>query len=711
MNHKAIITILSLILIASVSNAQSDLYISREFQEAYKKQTRSKDGTPGPKYWQNNVDYKIQVEVIPESRLIVGSESVVYKNNGPDELRQIVIRLYYDVFKKGNKRAETVDASDVGEGVNLKTLSIDGKNIDLNNNKEVQRYGTNLYVNLEEHLLSREQLTLDVQWEQKIQLNDGRVGAIDETSFFVGYWYPQIAVYDDIFGWDRIDFELKNEFYNNLANFDVQITVPDNFLVWATGTLENSVEVLPAEIYNRYIKAKSSDSLVNVITSDDLKDLKLKSNTFNYKANEVSDFAFAISDHYLWNAISQKVDGNDVLISSVFPMNDVENYTEFTMVQKRAMKHFSEDLPGIPYPYPAFTTFIGNNGGMEFPMMANNSNESISTAIHEMFHMYYPMYVRINETRYGWMDEGWADFFTALLLHKYEKKEYDTSPLYYNFYARVMEKSGSVGDLPAIMSTQYTKENFSYLAYNLPAFIYYLLYQYFGEEKFMTIFREYTKRWALKSPTPYDFFYTFEDVSEEDLNWLWEPWFYRMGYPDVSIKSFDQGELVVEKIGARPIPISLRVDYQEKNDSSPKNFELIENASIWKGDISIYKVSIPDWENIKSISLNGSFPDLNEKDNFYPSLNSQYSKIAVNQDVIGIYKIKKWGLEIEIYEEDGVLVMEVDERKLILIPITPSNYTDKPGFWKISFAESNGRVNSMNLFHVVDDFKITAEKK
>ena len=272
--------------------------------------------------------------------------------------------------------------------------------------------GTNISFTLDKPLKSGENLTFNVSWKQKIPVYTRvRTGAYDSTSFFVAYWYPQIAVYDDLFGWDRLNYTLRTEFYNNLGNYDVKITVPDNFLVWATGTLNNSADVLPSQIHERFIRAKSSQEVVHIVTSKDIQNgFSTQINTWHYTAAEVSDFAFAMSDHYVWDAAIQPVGDRNVFISSAYSMemDTVDSFIGHTAIQQKAMQYFSEDMPGVPYPYEAFTTFIAKGGGgMEYPMMANNGGPGRGVTIHEMFHMYFPMYVRINERRWhGWMKDG-----------------------------------------------------------------------------------------------------------------------------------------------------------------------------------------------------------------------------------------------------------------------------------------------------------------
>ncbi|MEO1654272.1 MAG: M1 family metallopeptidase, partial [Bacteroidota bacterium] len=442
----------------------------KQIRGAYKNETRSKDGTPGSKYWQNTADYEIEVKVDPKTRKLEGEETVSYTNNSPDELGFIVIRLYFDVFKKANPRASGVNPEDIGEGVELKSLSINGTDIDLAG-RNVQRSATNLSVRLPEALPAGGKMELKTSWAQYIPLTNRRTGAADSTSFFVAYWYPQISVYDDVFGWDTEEYSLRTEFYNNLSSYDVTIQAPKEFLVWATGELQNPDEVYPPTIAERYKRALISEERVSLITAKNLTDgYESLSDRWNYKAQDVTDFAFALSDHYLWDAAIQKVEDRKVLISSVYPNQNPDAFKELTSIQQKIMKHFSEDFPGIPYPFSRFTTFIGlQGGGMEFPMMAYNQGPNLGLTAHEMYHMYFPMYVRINERRFAWMDEGWADYCTSVVTSRYWQG--NDKPLFSNFKPSIQGMVGTYEDLPLITSSQFMDaSNYGYASYPLPAF-------------------------------------------------------------------------------------------------------------------------------------------------------------------------------------------------------------------------------------------------
>ena len=701
MYQKTILSLLSVLFISITALAQSKLHIPKEIQQAYEKGTRSMDGKPGPNYWHNTADYKIDMVVTPETRELSGTESVVYTNNSPDELSTIVIRLYYDVFKKGNQRDMQVNAEDIDDdGVDLNKVAINGKDVDLSNGDKVQRFGTNLSMVLDEPLKPGGKVNMDFEWVQKVPLTVRRTGAIDSTSFFVAYWYPQVAVYDDVFGWDRINYTFGTEFYNNLGNFDVKITAPDNYLVWATGTLENSADVLPESIHQRYERAKTSKELVQVVNAEDLKDLKLKSGTWHYKADNVTDFAFAISDDYQWDALSQKVDGRDVLISTAYPTEQADRYTEVTKVQQKTMKHFSEDVPGVPYPYPAFTTFIGlRGGGMEFPMMANNAGPGQGVTIHELFHTYFPMYVRINERRFAWMDEGWADFVTSYTMHNYFNDNPNSGSFYGNFKPSMQGMIGSIGDLPTVTSSQYMAGNYGYHSYSLPAFTYALLYEYLGDEVFKKCYTEYVNRWAMKSPTPYDFFYTFEDVSGEDLGWFWDAWYFRMGVPEVSIGNYENGKLTINRSGDRPVPVSIEVLYDVQSDTEMSRYYTIESIRNWKDGKKSITLNIPQAEKMKSITVNADFPDMNEIDNFYPPLAERYKAYNLDGDVLGSYQVNEFPVKVKMVEKDGVYHMTVTNAGIsaYLLPEDSMNFKSTDGNISMIFKKTDGRVSSMTM--------------
>lgn len=650
---KNLVILLTMMLGLSLTAQETRLFMPKEMKQAYDKGTRSYDGKPGPNYWHNTVDYDIKVSIDPETRGINGMSTINYINNSPDDLSTIVVRLYNDVYRKGNPRASRVDERDVDDGVTLNMVQVRGDSIDLES-RAVTRNGTNLFVRLGEPLKSGENIELAINWEQFVPYTNRRTGVADSTSFFVAYWYPQIAVYDDVFGWDTQNYSFRTEFYNNLANFNVEFTVPKSFTVWATGVLQNPDEVFNSDILDRYNKALTATEPMDIMNGDDLKGgFEHKSGTWKFKADEVPDFAFAMSDHYDWNAASQKVEGKDILISSVYPTGNPDGFSAMTPNQQKTMKHFSEDIPGVAYPYPRFTTFIGlGGGGMEFPMMAYNGGPGLGVTVHEMYHMYFPMYVRVNERRFAWMDEGWADYITSLVTGRYFRN--DSSDLFTKFKGSVGGMQGQYEDVPLFTSSQFMDgTNYGYSAYPLPAFIYSMLHFHLGDEMFLKAYREYINRWGKKSPIPFDFFYTMEDVSGQDLSWLWKPWFFEYGYPNVKIEGIKKDKLTVANLGNRPVPLKVEVKYNDGTD-----YEVSMSAKSIAGKSSI-EVKIPEYKKIESISVNASVPDLDDTDNFYPSLKDRMAGVEVPEHILGSYTIQNFNIKATMAYEDGLLKAQI----------------------------------------------------
>jgi len=697
---KSIIPFIFIIFSSSVYlalNAQEErFFVPREIKQAYQNGTRSYDGKPGPEYWQNFVEYNIEVEVMPQEKKLSGTAKVTFHNNSPDDLNQIIIRLYHDVFREANPRSSRVNPDDITEGVEISRLLIGESEIDLENAQGISRINTNMTVALPRALTSGENLSMEVDWSQYIPETTIRTGAYDSTSFFIAYWYPQIAVYDDIFGWDNLAYDFSTEFYNNLGSYDVKITAPESFTVLSTGVLQNAGEVLKAEQLERYREAKSSEETIAVITPDDLEaGYEHQSGTWHYKADSVPDFAFCTSDVFCWDAAMQTVDGREVLIHSFYPKELREGAQQLTANQQKMMKHFSEDMPGIPYPYPEFCTFVSGRGGggMEYPMMANNGNPGLGVTVHEMFHTYFPMYVRINEKRFAWMDEGWADFTTSFVVNKYFRES--DEPVIGQVGLGIQGMLGTFSDLPLITSTQFQDNtNYGYASYPLPAFIYAMLYEHLGHEVFQECYSEYIRRWAYKSPTPYDFFYAFEDVSGQDLSWLWKPWFFEFGFVDVAIESFENGTLTMVKNGNRPVPLFVEVNL--KNDSS---YTKVYPADALMNRDS-YEIVLPDPKNIAGISVNNNLPDADLMDNFYPSLKQRLSDMEIPKGIIGTYEMNQISASIVVYEEEEMLrVTTIPEGGLnsYLIPQGSDSYETIDGMIRIQFNKEQGKYTGLTL--------------
>jgi hypothetical protein len=675
---------------------ETRFFMPKEIQQAYDKGTRSYDGRPGANYWHNTVDYTIEVAVDPANQSLSGTEKVTYYNNSPDDLSSLVIRLYHDAFREANARAYRVNPEDITEGVQIFRIAVDGEELDLENEQALRRDGTNLELVLPASLASGGQLQLEIDWAQAIPETTIRTGAYDSTSFFLAYWYPQVAVYDDLFGWDRLRYDFSTEFYNNLGNYDVTITAPSDFTVLATGQLQNPEEVLAEPFLARYRTAQGTGETTSIIGVDDLAEgVQHAGTTWHFRADEVSDFAFCLSDHYCWDAATQQVEDRDVLIHSYYNQELAMDAITVTANQRKMMRHFSEDVPGIPYPYPEFCTFISGagGGGMEYPMMANNGGPGLGVTVHEMFHTYFPMYVRTNEKRFAWMDEGWADFNTSFLITRYFEE--DDSPLFGMFAGQISGTLGSISDLPLMTSTQFMDDtNYGYASYPLPSFLYAVLLQHLGEEQFIACYREYIRRWAQKSPTPYDFMYTFENVSGQDLSWFWKPWFFEFGQVDTRIRSFNRGKLVVENNGNRPVPLTIQVEYNGTEEE-----EITYSAKIW-ADSDVFTVKLPRYKDITGLAINYNVPDAHLLDNYFPPIQEVYQGFELPVSILGTYGLREFPVEAIFSMQDGVfhLAIPAGGMSTYLLPADGEDaFRSVDGSLRIQFSKEGGEYQSVAI--------------
>ncbi|MEW6196022.1 MAG: M1 family metallopeptidase [Bacteroidota bacterium] len=627
-----VITLIMVFVLVGITQAQnSSLYIPGNILKAYEKGTRSYEGKPGPGYWVNHSDYTIKAELFPETRTVKGHALITYYNNSPDSLTQFVFRLYQDIFKKGNARDWPMNVNDITDGVEIDTLIINGRGIDFYSKQyRVARSSTNLVINrLPERIAPNSSAEIEISWSLVIPEETRlRMGAYSDSTFYIAYWYPQIAVYDDVDGWDKQEYGGTVEFYNDAGNFDVEITTPGDFIVWATGVIRNAQENLAPEIYERYQQALNSDEVVRIVTVDDYKNKKVtqgkEKNVWKFKAENVPDFSFAACSNYLWDGSSTEVDltGRKVFVEAVYPP-DGKFQEEVALFGRLSVETLSNDWPGIPFPYPKVTVFNGERkwgGGMESPMMCNNGTYGnragqIGVTLHEIAHTYFPFFMGTNERKYAWMDEGWASFFTFDLVKNMEP-EADELPGFVNALSYSLGKDFM---LPLVTPSYSVKtQGYGLMAYQQPAVAYLILRDFLGDELFKKCLHDYMNTWNGKHPLPYDFFFTFNRIAGENLDWFWKPWFFEQGFSDLSIDgvNFEKDKnltVMVKNLGSYPVPIDIKVFY---SDGAEELFH--QPASVWKNGEKVFPFKIykaKEFKRIELISVLG--PDTDSKGNIY----------------------------------------------------------------------------------------------
>ena len=619
------ITLLVLLLIsANIYSQNSNLYIPLDVLEAYENGTRTYDGTVSDSYWANYTDYNIDVEFIPDSNLVFGLSNMTYYNNSPDTLDEIVIRLYQNIVKPGVVKDWNIPEKSLSDGMVIKSLIVRGDSLNVTS-KYTRVSGTNMSLKLDDKLLPNEKINLKIDWSFKLPKFPLRMGNY-KGDFFIAYWYPQIAVYDDVYGWDKLQYSGTVEFYNDFNNYNINYTVPDDYVIWSTGDLVNGETVFHKNIIEKIEEAQNSDETIHIITPEDyannsvtIKNDSGKS-TWNYVANKVPDVAWAVSNNYNWDASSIEVEpGRRVLASGVYP-DSVEQNKNSSLYARETIKYMSEVSPGIPYPWSHTTAFTNKRkgGGMEFPMIQNNGapksiGGSVGLIFHEIAHSYFPFYMGTNERRSAWMDEGWASFFPRNTILKFDStNKYQEERV--NSYEIV---AGRIKDIPMIypsymMTHGESRNNF----YNRPAVAYEELRHLLGDELFHKALREYMNRWHEKHPIGYDFFFTFNDVVGEDLAWFWKPWFFELGYPDLAIENvvINKNSVLVSvaMVGNLPTRIELTIQFDDG-----KTEVVSSSASLFKNSITT-DITINTDRKVKSIKLGSELiPDINKENNLF----------------------------------------------------------------------------------------------
>ncbi len=623
---KNLIISLSIVSLSFNSYAQlktADLFMQKEIRKAYEKKTRSLTGKSGENYFVNRTDYKIDAEFNPETRLLSGNEIITYTNNSPDTLKELYFNLYQDLYKKGNSRDWDIGSADLTDGVQIKKIIFNGKSIDVNSDAVLNRQSI-LNIKLPEAINPKTSAEIKIEWELIFPGTVPiRMGTYEKENFFIAYWYPKIAVYDDIVGWNTQGHSGNQEFYNDFGDFDVSITVPGDYQIWATGVLQNMNDLYTDTFIKRFEKSKETDEVVHIITKEDREKGKImkksKFHTWKFKSEQTPDFAFAMSRSYFWDATSIQSGNRRVSINAVFKPTS-EYFKQVADITHKTLKFFTEEVPGIPYPYPQITDFNGG-GGMEFPGMTNcgearSLTSTIYLTAHEIGHSYYPFYAGLNEQKYAWMDEGLITFFPQLIVEKYSNNPdyvlFKRNIAAYNKYA------GTYNDVPLMINTNNVgRYAYRFHAYNRPSVAFYLLYNYLGKEKFAKALQLFTNRWHGKHPMPFDFFFSFNEAAGEDLAWFWKPWFFDLGCADLSVEKVskteaDQSIVIIENKTGFPVPIYLTAEYK---NGETKHFDYKMN--IWKHENKTFRITIPS-AGLKKVYLDtvltpDAFPDDNVK--------------------------------------------------------------------------------------------------
>ena len=601
-----------------------ELYMPRNIKAAYTKGTRSADGKPGKNYWQNHGKYNMDIAVNAETKIVSGKEEIIYSNNSNDTLKTLAIRFVNNLHKPTSPRGGAVSPDFLTTGLNIIAFSVDGETY----NVDSKNWGTVGNVKLKKPLAPKSKITVKIDWDYPLSKESGREGQIDPNSFFVAYSYPRISVYDDYNGWDRIPHTDRAEFYNDFNDYIFSVKAPKNYVVYATGDLLNPDEVLQPEFSARLKKSYTSDEVMHIATEQEMKDGKVtqqKDNIWKYKADHITDVTFALSNHYVWDAASVIVDkktNRRASAQAAYNVTTGKDFVNSVKYNQYALDWFSNNWPGIPYPFSKTIAFQGF-ADMEYPMMVNDSNfgDPVFAQLvqdHEVAHTYFPFYMGINETRYAYMDEGWATTFEYLIGISQRGKE-AADKFYKNFRVeKYINDKSAEEDQPVIsMSDQVSGVGYGNNSYGKASLSYLALKDMLGDDLFKKALHNYMSNWNGKHPIPWDYFNSMNSGAGQNLNWFFQNWFFTNNYIDLALTkvslSAGKAVFVIKNEGGFAIPFDIKV-----TDSEGKTETIHKTPAVWKVNQKEVTMTINTNRKIKSIALDGGiYMDATPADNIY----------------------------------------------------------------------------------------------
>jgi len=604
---------------------------------------RSGSGMPGPAYWQNRADYVINVKLDPKDNLISGNVKITYTNNSPDNLTHLWLQLDQNRFKSSSRGTAATPVNpgrwgnrnfEGGYNISSVALTINGQNYKANYLVDDTRMRIIL-----PKILDAKGGKIDINIEYSFpvaEYGSDRMGTLKTKKGFIyeiAQWYPRMSVYDDVLGWNTLPYLGAGEFYLEYGDFDFSIEAPSDFIVVASGELQNPNEVLNTKQRERLAEAKRSDDRVYIRTVDEVKALDSVSNvsdykTWHFKMFKTRDVSWAASRAFVWDAARINLPDNKTsLAMSVYPYEVASDsaWGRSTEYIKNSIEFNSKKW--FPYTYPVAVNVAGRVGGMEYPGIVFCGYKAKGRRLwgvtdHEFGHNWFPMIVGSNERRYMWQDEGFNSFINILSTRNFNNGEYNSRRDSARKIVKYLlsKKSEAIMNYPDVIQFHGLGNN----AYFKTAIVLYMLRELvIGPDRFDYAFKEYIKRWAFKHPTPKDFFRTMNSVAGENLNWFWKEWFYKNWLLDQAVDNVQyingdpkEGSIITisnrEKIA---MPVRLKIIEKNGNTLFKKlPVEIWHRGSIWS-----LKVKTTTLLDSVIVDPNYRLPDINQDNNIWTS--------------------------------------------------------------------------------------------
>ena len=653
--------------------------LSPAFERAIDRGWRSEDGSPGHSYWQQWNGYDLTARLDPETAKLEGTVRVLYAHDAPANLATVWMHLHQNLHKEGSPR---YDAQEITGGVTITSLSADGEELHEGVLSEGPGYrvdGTLMEVRPSIRVEPGDTLQLDITWEMTIPQNgSGRMGHSDHEVYFVAYWFPKMAVFGNLRGWNNQPYLGNAEFFDEFGDYTAEISVPAGWTVMATGELGNAAEVYSPITLERLAEAAVSDERVTIAdqASRDAGTVTTEGTdgwlTYRFSAENVRDFTFTTSNVQRWDATSALVpalvevhdddgeehedeeddeegeehgdededgaetpeDGTEagedrrVSIHSFWREDRAPLWSEQWRYGKQAIEHHS-DYTGYSYPWSHMTSVEGADiidGGMEFPMLTligpyedRETTDLFNVTSHEIGHMWVPMIVGTDEKRHAWMDEGSTTF-----LEDQSKMELWPGVDHHRVEARSYLQVAAAQLEQSMMRHGDFYEpgpGYGIASYSKPATLMVALRSVIGPEKWEEAYRTFISEWAFKHPSPWDFFNTFERFAEQDLDWFWSSFYYENWTLDhavgsVTTKTGGGGIVTIEDRGAAIFPATVRV-----RTSNGMDFQHDIPVEHWLAGNTTYEIDIASSAgSVTRVEIDpaGYAPDVDRSNNFWP---------------------------------------------------------------------------------------------
>lgn len=627
-----------------------DIPMTNAIRRAFDAGTRDLSGRPTANYWQLQTDYTINVSLDPATATLTGTETIVLHNNSPQDLSQIRLRLDHNIFRGLVPRGSSVPAENT-DGMVLTKLVVNGDAVDLMTQPAAggrrgqpaqpgQRRATasgldqtNALVSLATPIASKANGTIEIAWHTKLPGGPGLGHRMtqrwEDRLFQPTQWYPRIAVYDDLRGWDTNPYLGPAEFYNNFGRFDVKMDVPGGWIVSGTGVLQNPQEVLTPAARERLTHVLESDNTITIVGDDEVGPGKATAPgdrlVWHYVADMVNDFAWATARKYTWRATRATIPGKGPIpIHMLFEPAHAPQFAAAGQIGRHALEFYSKLW--APYPFPQLTMQDGPSNGMEYPMVIN---ANAGAADHETGHQWWPMTVSNNETWYGWMDEGFNQYMNILS----DADAAGQTPNL-NIGQRYGRLSGSEDEPPMMWNANYGGPMYQFQTYSKTPYMLSMLGGIVGDANVQKAMSDWAKAWAFKHPSPWDYVNFMNTALKQDLNWFWYYWLWTTESVDGQIESVTTAgaktTVVVRQLGQMPSPVVLRVQFAADGPA----LKAMANAKI-EGDSAVVTWPVDVWfsgsrtfqavldfggRHITSIQLDPGcrFPDRDASDNVWP---------------------------------------------------------------------------------------------